>query len=77
MFASQNRGRTANIRHLLNKINMNASWIKWILTNTNSANGKSASNTKCKKYENPLTGFNFATIGLITNTSIANARILF
>ena len=72
ILAAQNRGRTANIRHLLNKINMNASWTKWILTSTNSANGNATSNAKCNRYEKPVAGFILATNGLILRISIAN-----
>ena len=65
MLAGQKRGRTTNIRHLLNKIRASASCVKSILTKTKTNKAKTTLEPTWANREKPLAGFILLISGLI------------
>lgn len=66
MFAAQNRGRTANIRHLLKITSASAISAKSSRINMNETIGNAKSSATCKKWAKPLVGLYLLTRGFIT-----------
>lgn len=67
MFASQKRGRTASIRHLLSKMTISASWTKSIRTKMKTIKGNRMLNPICSTREKPLAGLILAISGRIVS----------